>query len=316
MYFLKLRLIKYCMLTKRRVILIIVIVALIILVPILTVTRKPKVDAEENELQLITLWQIDGFEGGKGSRAQYLGDKSKKLFKNKNIYVEVVTLSATAAEENIKIGSIPDIISCAPTFNAHMDYVQSRDFYQKTWCYGSYFILSLDKNAQFNDINADNLIVNAGKDNLVGVATALCGVGDAKLAEPTNAYLQLINGKYKYMLGTQRDIFRLITRGCEFSAKQITEFNDLFQNLSILTQDKKMYETCKKFIEYIVSSNNDVSKIGMFSSNSNNLGEGVYAKDLVAWDNVISMSCAEEYMSEIKDAAANKDVNKLKSLLK
>ncbi|MDE6790347.1 MAG: hypothetical protein K2J61_01365, partial [Clostridia bacterium] len=55
------------------IILLAITVALFISVPVMAAVRNRKASAEdEGQMQHITEWQIDGFEGGKGSRSQYL----------------------------------------------------------------------------------------------------------------------------------------------------------------------------------------------------------------------------------------------------
>lgn len=304
------------MFTKKRIALLIIIALIFIAVPILAAAKSAQAVEETEEMQVLTLWQIDGFEGGKGSRAQYLSDKAAKLFKKHNKYLNVIPLSADAAQENIKRGELPDMISYAPTFNAHLQYINIRDYAYKTWCYGSYCLLCLGENANFDEANASNTVVNAGKDNLASVAAVASGIGGAVSEMPTNAYLQLLNGKYKYLLGTQRDIFRLKTRGETFSVKQITAFNDLYQNISIIARDKARYATCKQFVEYITENTSDISKIGLFSKNAERYGDELRFLQENAFDCTLNAPCGEEYTSALKSAAGNNDINKIKSLLK
>lgn len=304
------------MFTKKRISLLIIIAVLCIAVPIMATVINAHENVKAEQMQVITLWQIDGFEGGKGSRSQYLGNKAVKLFDNQKKYLNVITISAEAAEENIKRGELPDIISCAPTFNAHLSYINNTDFIYRTWCYGSYCLLCIQENADFSDVNSSNIIVNEGKDNLSTVAAALIGVGGAKSDVSTNAYLQLLNGKYKYMLGTQRDVFRLKTRGVAFSVKKVSVFNDLYQNISILTRDKSRYETCKRLVEYITENNSDIDKVGLFSKNGQKYTDELQFLQENNVEYALNYPCGDSYIAELKSAAVNNDVNKIKNLLK
>ncbi len=304
------------MFTKKRIALLILIAVLCVAVPIMSIALNARENVQAEQMQVITLWQIDGFEGGKGSRAQYLGNKAVKLFGNQKKYLNVITISAEAAEENIKMGKLPDMISCTPTFNAHLNYINNTNFVFKTWCYGSYCLMSLQENAEFSDISPSNIIVNEGKDNLSAVASALIGVGGAKSDVPTNAYLQLLNGKFKYMLGTQRDVFRLKTREVAFSVKKVSVFNDLYQNISILARDKSRYETCKRFVEYITENNSDIDKVGLFSKNGQKYCDELQFLQDNDVEYALNSPCGDRYLAELKSAAANNDVNKIKSLLK
>lgn len=303
------------MFTKKRIALLILIALLIIAVPVMSAVLYSTRAQESRQMQVLTLWQIDGFEGGKGSRAQYLKDKSVKLFNGKNIYVNVISLSAQAAEANLNAGEVPDMVSCAPTFNAHLKYINTSDYSYKTWCYGSYCILALDENCTFEDVNANNTVANGGKDNLTKAAAVMCGLGGVQFDSPTNAYLQLLNGKYKYLFGTQRDIYRLKTREVAFSVKQVIQFNDLYQNISILTGNADRYETCKSYVEYITTNNFDVDKIGLLSDKVK-YGDEMAQLNANQFENCLKYSCANEYLYQIEYAAANNDANKIKNLLK
>ena len=54
-----------------RVFLFIISLAIVISVPIMAAVSKSKAESKE-DVTVLSLWQIDGFEGGKGSRAAYL----------------------------------------------------------------------------------------------------------------------------------------------------------------------------------------------------------------------------------------------------
>ncbi len=304
------------MFTKKRIALLILIVLLAAAVPVMVMFIGRENDGNEEGVQLITLWQIDGFEGGKGSRAQYLKNKALDLFDGKKVYFNVLSLSADAAAKNLEKGQIPDMISCAPTFCAHVGYINSIDYVYKNWCYGSYCLLTLKQNDDFSAVNSKNTVINAGKDNFASIAALFCGLDGAKTEEPTNAYLSLLGGKAEYMLGTQRDIYRLKTRGVSFSVKKIDAFNDLYQNISILAKDKQIYATCRQFTEYITVNNADVYKIGMLSANAEKYDDEMAELQSCGFEYELKSTCGQEFLDLIKSSSANKDLNKLKILLK
>ena len=64
-----------------------------------------------NERIMLKIWQIDSFEGGKGSRADYLQSVGNDFTKNGGAYISVTALSSEAARLNLSEGNIPDIIS-------------------------------------------------------------------------------------------------------------------------------------------------------------------------------------------------------------
>ncbi|MDE6585105.1 MAG: hypothetical protein K2K80_00285, partial [Clostridia bacterium] len=233
----------------KRIALFIICAIILICVPIVALSQRKSAVADENKF-VLNVWQIDSFEGGKGSRTAYLQNIADKFSKDTSCYLMVKSISANAAKLNIENGTLPDIISYGAGISGFENYIAGKEPYY-TWCNGGYCILTLDTTADFSDINAKNTIVNIGIENLSGAAALLCGLSDAKTAKPTAAYVQLINGKFKYLLGTQRDIFRLKTREVSFAVKPIEEFNDLYQNISIITTNKQKYNLASQYIRFL-----------------------------------------------------------------
>lgn len=300
---------------KKTLILVAIIAVLIIVVPLLAVFQSRSAAADNVQTQSISIWQIDGFEGGRGSRSQYLQNTGNKCFKNNKVYVTVTALSADAARMNLEQGKMPDIISYSAGFYGIENYVNKKDFAYKSWCRGGYCFLTIDEGADFTDISAENTVINVGKDNLSEIAAITCGIGGAQSEEPTNAYLNLLNGNYKYLLGTQRDIFRLKTRNATFSVKPVTQFNDLYQNISILTSNNAKYDVCKRFVDYLFA-NNSVGKLGLFYGDNKDIEEELKQLSEVEFETVLNYPCKKEYIDQLKSAAQSGDVNKIKNLLK
>ena len=72
---------------------------------------KEKALANSPKKFILELWHIDTFEGGKGSRKDFLLSSSLKFEKKNNIIISVISHSiesATLALQN----SCPDLISC------------------------------------------------------------------------------------------------------------------------------------------------------------------------------------------------------------
>lgn len=301
---------------KKALILIAIIILLIIAVPLLAVLQDRSVSADvDSETQNITVWQIDGFEGGQGSRSKYLQTAGEKCFKKEKIYVSVSSITADSARTNLKMGKIPDIISYSAGFYGIEKYINGKDFLYKTWCRGGYCFLSLEENSGFSDINSGNTLINRGKDNLSGVAATLSGVGSSESDEPTNAYLKLLNGKYKYLFGTQRDIYRLKTRNVAFSVKPVTAFNDLYQNVSILTQNSEKYKICLRLTTYLIE-NNRVSGLGLISGNNETDVDELREIANAEYEYTLRGPCGKGYIDELKNSGKSGDINKIKNLLK
>ena len=77
-----------------------------------------------------------------------------------------------------------------------------------------------------------------------------------------------LGGKYRYLLGTQRDVQRLLTRGAQFEALPVGGYNDLLQYICICSGGQ--YAASLAFIEYLLSDKvqGELSQIGMLSVRS------------------------------------------------
>lgn len=274
-------------------------------------SKKGSANAAHNENTALTVWQIDSFEGGKGSRADFLQSVGNEFSKKENCYINVVSLSAEAARLNMSNGNIPDIVSYGAGMYGIENYV--KDF--TVWCRGGYCLLSLDTNCDFSDVTAENTVINSGKDNFTGIAALFCEVQNGKFESPTSAYVKLINGDYKYLLGTQRDIFRLKTRNVAFSIKPVTAFNDLYQNISKTTQcTNNAY--AQKYIDCLLSKKGELNKIGMLCD-----GMKLYDDEMGVCEN-LPFECKLTYpINDVMKANLERcvslgDINMIKELLK
>lgn len=301
------------MLTKKRIILLVLMVAILVLAPVLAIFSGGKQSYGDNEMLSITIWQIDSFEGGRGSRAQYLKNRANELFEDSRIYVTVTSLSADAARANFAAGNVPDMISYGAGFYGIDKYINSATPY-KCWCFGAYLYITLDENSDFSDITKDNTVVNGGRDNLSGACAMFENLTGAEIAAPQSAYVKLINGTKKYLLGTQRDIFRFEARELSYKTKLITSFNDLYQNISILRGGEKEYY-CEEYIEYLLKTCEKVSSLGLASPLCR--GQGIYSEmEKANFTYTLKSFVGEKYHSDILSAIDGGDINSLKNLLK
>ena len=298
------------MLNRKQIALLIVLAAVVIAALALAFLPKDG-DGGREEMIVIELWQIDGFEGGKGSRARYLQNKADKFFEDKRVYVNVTSLSADAARENLSAGNIPDMISYGAGFYGIEGYVNASDFSYLCWCRGGYVMITL--NGDFSDVSRTNTVINAGRDNLVSACALLEGLAEADSAAPTEAYVALLNGEYKYLLGTQRDIYRMETRGADYRAKALTSFNDLYQNVSILCEGKN-YESCLSFARHLNEDCAGVEELGMVSEKTAHTGTMADIQS-AEYEYSIKSFVGEGYMESVRQAIKNGDANSLKNLL-
>lgn len=301
------------MLTKKRAILLVIMAIILIAAPILALAASVQGD-EDDEMCVISLWQIDSFEGGRGSRAQYLQNMADKCFEDTKVYVTVTSLSAQAARATMQAGIVPDIISYGAGFYGIENLVNAADFTYKCWCRGAYVLLTLGANATFDDVSEGNTIVNAGRDNMYGACALFEGLARAEVGSPTSAYVNLINGDYKYLLATQRDIYRLETCGVTYSAKVITSFNDLYQNISVLCEGEKYYYSCE-FVDYLTGNCSTVAELGLVSDKTAHTGVMAEVQN-ATFECTLNGFIGNDYYNLLQAAVEKGDINSLKNLLK
>ena len=269
-------------------------------------------DAAES-ITVLTLWQIDSFEGGRGSRAEYLAALGRNFSEENNTYIEVTALSAEAARANIENGTVPDMISYGAGFYG-VEGLLNESYGAAAWCRGAYCLLAIG-DSDFSDVAAENTVINEGRDNLTSAAALFAGVSGAEFASPTSAYLQLLSGKYKYLLGTQRDIVRLTVRGAQFSVKALAEFNDLYQYISVLSSAKKG-QLCYSFIQYVLSQSVELTDISMLMDGYR-LYDGAFGElEGLSFAYTVSPIVSRQTYEELRGAADGGDINLLKTLLK
>lgn len=291
-----------------RIFCLILCIILTVAVPFLAY-RNADLTETENPMTVLHLWQIDSFEGGRGSRADYLQSIADDY--SENNYITVTSISADAARENLKKGTVPDLISYGAATYGIESYIR----HYECWAYGSYCLLTLEEDSEFSDVRADNTIINGGIDNLIGAVAVLYKLTGAPIDRPTGAYVKLIQGKYKYLLGTQRDLFRLKMRGLQFSVKPITVYNDLYQNISITTTDKKRSEIAENFIKFLLSSQNFTNKIGLMCKGIKLYDDEMSILEELSYDYVLSSPVSESYRNELESAISSADINLIKNLL-
>lgn len=269
---------------------------------------------DESKIQdnsgMITVWQIDSFEGGRGSRADFLQKVGNDFTKSSGCYVNVISLSAEAARLNMSNKIFPDVVSYGAGTYGLESYVSS----YTCWCRGGYCILTLDASSDFKDVSAQNTVINAGKDNLIGAAALFTGLNGAKTEKSTGAYVKLINGDFKYLLGTQRDVYRLKTREVSFAVKPVTEFNDLYQNISVVAGSKSV-EQSESYIKYLMGRTDEVDRIGMLSDG---VAYDDEMKNLLGlkYEYKLTAPVSADTAAKLKILISGGDINMLKTILK
>ena len=210
---------------------------------------------------VISIWHIDTFEGGKGSRAAFLGKVAAMFEKEEsgNTVVMVGSRTVEGAKAALEQGDRPDLIS----FGSYFPYLTEMGE-PTVWCRGGYAIYA--KENDFSLLSSTNCVLSVGGRNRSEVAAALYGMtGEVMLEDSTTAYVKFLNGEYRYLLGTQRDACRFLSRGISVYCTPIAQFSDLQQYILSLSVENKL--TCEKFIKYLLSEKCQklLPTIGMFS---------------------------------------------------
>ncbi len=288
-------------------------ISVLVAAPILIAANTVKQTAESSQMNMLTVWQIDSFEGGKGSRANYLQKLGNEFTKETKCYVQVLSLSSEAARQNLKNGARPDLISYGAGAYGIESYITDKTA-SHIWAHGGYCILTVSENADFSDVSAANTVLNCGTENFAQIAALMRGLAGAAAEKPTEAYISLIGGKYKYLLGTQRDIFRLITREVQFKVEPITEFNDLFQLISVTATDGKNIYFANEFIEFINNNSQNLNKIGLMGD------KPIYDDAMAAMEGLnyrykLASPISSETKTLLNGAIKNSDINLIKNLL-
>lgn len=231
---------------------------------------------------VLNLWHIETFEGGHGSRKQFLLDVASSFEKeNDGVLVMVISHTENSANEALNSGEKPDMIS----YGAGTIYTDVKEInnvhsfiggmveeksYAIPWCKGGYVLF---ENPKYNDKTSRQKSVMVSKSIKNLPLLNLCLKEDLVVSDmvnvktPLDAYVEFVNGKHKYFLGTQRDVVRFSNRGFNVESKVLTEFNDLYQYISLSSDDEIKTIYSEKFINHLLSEKiqKKLYKISMFS---------------------------------------------------
>lgn len=253
------------------------------------ISEKNQVILPSEYKGVITLWQIDSFEGGTGSRKAFLLEAARGFEKeNEGVLVMVVSHTVSSAKKNMDEGIFPDLISygCGTGIKNATELGEKEKIYggevlgttyAVPWCRGGYCIISNPRVAKEKDAEDSDgtghfgeLLVSQGDYTQPLAAFALegCTAENITVMSPMNAYVKFTEGKTPYFLATQRDIVRLTNRGAEFEITPLTKYNDLYQYISVVGQDATKNAYAEKFVDYILRDEvqEKLWKINMFSA--------------------------------------------------
>ena len=242
---------------------------------------KPEVDSARGSPYsgILRVWQIDGVEGGKGARAAFLS-RAAKIFEEENegVFVLVTAHTKESAQNAVENGDVPDVLSFSGACDfaadiavplSGMEWSASQiggETLAYPWCRGGYFLFSAE--GDFSDVSAENTVFSVSENANVYAAAFYAGLQGDFMAEPTEkAYVSLINGKYKYMLGTQRDIYRFRARNFSVRAKALQGYSDIWQYAAVCRGRGGMSAAAQDFLRCLLSveAQAELGIIGMMS---------------------------------------------------
>lgn len=269
--------------------------------------KKEKSSAGEK--LVVEVWNIDTFEGGKGSRTAFLSKIARNL-QGDGVYFYVLNYTVEGAREAFARGNRPDMLSFGVGFGDYAELCLPLPFSSfggeiggkclaVPWCAGKYFRYSLRDNFDEEGITA----ISCGGCNLSTVAARLNGIEGEELPSES-AYVGFLNGEYRYLLGTQRDENRFRARDLTVYSQELTEYNDIIQYICIFSREKK--EHCLKLIDALLSKETQgkLSEIGM------------YPPSEVSGKRTVNAFASDDALEQLCAAARGGEINFLEKSLK
>lgn len=237
---------------------------------------------QEGYKGVLTLWQIDTFEGGIGSRKQFLLNVSSKFEKENNgVLIMVISHTVESGKIALSNNEKPDMISFGVGFDVQgqrklgikTDMLGGKvgdKTYATPWCMGRYvLIVNNDLVKEKPAKNLESVIVSSGQFTLPCMALANSQITAKEIIElpPMESYIKFTSGKFPYMLGTQRDVIRLTNRNLNLSYIPLDGFNDLYQYICVCAENQMKTVYAEKFIKYLIgeSCQKRLKGISMFS---------------------------------------------------
>ncbi|MDE6059315.1 MAG: hypothetical protein K2G44_04660 [Clostridia bacterium] len=247
---------------------------ILVAVIVLTVIFFPHPKADEpTQKRVVRIWNVDTFEGGKGSRTSFLRRVALKAEKvNEGVYYFISSYSLEGANAAFEAGESPDLLSFGIGLSAFAEKSLPLPYLfaggntdagclAYPWCGGGYYLFSLTENFE----EKGTTVISKGGNNLPEVAASMAGI-TGEFAESNAAYVGFLSGKYRYLLGTQRDECRFATRGVNVYKKPLEKYCDLYQYVSVLSAKKRA--DCNAFLDVLFSAETqqELSDIGMYSA--------------------------------------------------
>lgn len=239
----------------------------LVLAVLLAVALYPRPRAEESgAARIVHVWNVDAFEGGKGSRTAFLRRAAKVAERSREgVRYLVTSVTSEGLYDALGKGELPDVLSfggsvegleelCLPLGVRFAGSERALP-----WCRGQYFLFSMTDDFT----QAGDTAISAGGSNLSAVAAYFAEI-TGKEAPSLNAYIDFLGGKYRYLLGTQRDACRFAARGQTVYSRPLNDFCDLYMYVSVLTRERG--DDCLHFVETLRSDGVQclLEEIGMY----------------------------------------------------
>ncbi len=288
---------------------------------------------------IITVWQVDSFEGGRGSRKQFLLKVAREFEKsNPGVLVMVINYTADGVRESQSKGVFPDVISFGggvdvsgfSMLNFSVDFkggkVGNSD-YAIPWCRGGYVLIENPKLSGGEGEEIDTLLVSEGEYTQPLIALLQEGIraNEYDVRSPMDAYVKFVSGKTRYFLGTQRDLIRLSNRGMEVKITPLTQFNDLVQYAVITSSEEIKRYYAEEFLRFLTSEKiqQTVYEIGMFSAISSAITDNEHGASMqkASGFSTISAFTASAELKDLQGVAKRalfgdaEAINKIKNIL-
>ena len=229
-----------------------------LLIPVCS--RKPATASSE---RVLTIWNVDTFEGGRGSRTAFL-QRAARLAEGDGVFFRVLSYTAEGAEEAMRRGTYPHLISFG--IGIEIDPARCIPMWKRfagsslalPWCRGGYALFCMEDDFE----RAGGTVISVGGRNLSCAAAYFSDV-DGVEEDSLSAYLDFLGGKYRYLLGTQRDVNRFASRGVQVYMRPLPAYCDLYQYIAVLSAEEK--DVCMRFVDVLLSDEvqGAVSEIGM-----------------------------------------------------
>lgn len=261
-------------------------VIVVIISPFVSKNYNAITKKDDEYKAIITIWQIDSFEGGTGNRTSFLRKVSNDFSKKyKGVLTLVSKHTVESLESSLKKGIYPDIISVGPcgvdfssyqcemtSINVEGDGVINKKRYFTAWAKGGYFLISRE-NAKI-----DKTIIVEGKNNSGVVASILSeeSIVNPIITTSDDGLNRFIFDKNSQLIATQREIVRLKNKGVEFTAKALDNYSDLYEYLSITSKNESSRVYAKAFCDYLLSNEvqSKLTELLLLSPSVKNLYKG------------------------------------------